>query len=170
MFVSDTRAKRSVDAGWNPVQPPPIEGLSLHEVKNVVYQNGVLTELFRPEWFPDAFHVGHIVQVSLLPGRTTQWHRHHTQRDIVFPVRGTIRIGFYDDRESSPTRGASFVMTFNLMRPRYVHIPPGVWHALKNIGPDEGGYVVINDVPFDYDTPDDWLPADGAGAIPVVLD
>jgi dTDP-4-dehydrorhamnose 3,5-epimerase len=168
--IEETRAKQTLTADWNAVGPPPIEGLYLRDVKNVVYQNGVLTELFRPEWFDCEFSVRHVVHVSLLPGRTTQWHRHHEQRDIVFPVRGTIRMGFYDARESSTTVGSGFVTNFNLVRPRYVYIPPGVWHSLKNIGPDEAVYVVINDVAFDYEKPDDWVLPAGADAIPVRLD
>lgn len=168
--IVETQAKQSLDANWDPVLPSPIEGLYLKDVKNVVYQNGVLTELYRPEWFDGDFNVGHVVNVCLLPGRATQWHRHHEQRDIVFPVRGTIRMGFYDSRESSATFGKGMVVNFNLLRPRYVHIPPGVWHSLKNIGPDEAVYVVINDVPFDYEQPDDWLLPAGSDAIPVSLD
>ena len=166
----ETRAKQALDSNWDPVHPPPIEGVFLRDVKNVVYQNGVLTELYRPEWFDGDFPVGHVIIVTLLPNRVTQWHRHREQRDIVFPVRGTIRMGFYDSRESSATCGKGFAMNFNLMRPRYVHIPPGVWHSLKNIGPDEAHYVVINDLPFDYENPDDWLLPAGSDAIPVSLD
>lgn len=168
--MKELQAKQSLDANWDSVKPSPIDGLYLKDVKNVVYQNGVLTELYRPEWFDGEFEVGHIVNVILLPGRATQWHRHHQQRDIVFPVRGTIRMGFYDSRESSSTFGKSLVVNFNLLRPRYVFIPQGVWHSLKNIGSEEAVYVVINDVPFDYENPDDWLLPAGSDAIPVSLD
>ncbi len=164
------KAKPSLDANWDPIHPLPIDGLKLHEVKNVVYPNGVLTEIFRPEWLDGRFPVGHVVFVGLLPGLTTQWHRHHEQEDIVFPVRGTIRMGFYDSREDSPTRGKGCVLNFNLARPRYIYIPPGVWHALRNIGSEEAHYIVLNDRPFDYANPDDWLLPPGSEAIPVKLD
>ena len=134
--IPEFKASQTLDENWNPIKPLPIAGLELREVKNVIYRNGVLTELFRPEWFDDRFKVGHVVFVSLLPGLTTQWHRHHEQEDIVIPVRGTIRMGFYDSREDSPTRGKGCVLNFNLMRPRYIYIPPGVWHALRLCGVD----------------------------------
>ena len=170
--IEEIQAKQTVDENWDPLRPPPIDGLYLKEVKNVIYQNGVLTEIFRPEWFEDVdgFDVGHIVYVQLLPGRVTQWHRHREQRDLVFPVRGTIRMGFYDSREDSPTYGKGWVANFNLHRPRFVYIPQGVWHSLKNIGGDEAVYIVVNDVPFHYDKPDDWLLPAGSDAIPVSLD
>lgn len=169
-LIEEVQAKQTLDENWDPLRPSPIDGLYLKDVKNVIYQNGVLTELFRPEWFDADFNVGHIVHVQLLPGRVTQWHRHREQRDIVFPVRGTIRMGFYDSREDSPTCGKGWVVNFNLYRPRYVFIPQGVWHSLKNIGPEEAVYVVVNDVPFYYDKPDDWLLPAGSDAIPVSLD
>jgi dTDP-4-dehydrorhamnose 3,5-epimerase len=106
------------------------------------------------------------VHVSLLPGLVTQWHCHHVQRDIVCPVRGFLRIALYDARQDSPTQGKCFAMNFNLHRPRYLHIPPGVWHALKNVGTDEAVYIVLNDVPFDYESPDDWTLAQDSPALP----
>jgi dTDP-4-dehydrorhamnose 3,5-epimerase len=165
----ETQAKQTVTADWDAISPPPIDGLFVKDVKNVIYRNGTLTELFRSEWFED-FPVRHITHVSLIPGKTTQWHRHRNQRDIVFPVRGYVRMGFYDGREESPTYGKSFVMNFNVARPRYVYIPPGVWHSLRNISQDEAVYIVLNDVEFDYADPDDWLLPPGSVTIPVTLD
>ncbi len=164
------RARQTVDAQWNPVAAPPIDGLKFVDVKNHVYRGGVLTELYRPEWFEEGFPCEHVVMVGMLPGYTSKWHCHRVQRDIVFPVRGTIRMGFYDGREQSPTRGKGCVQDFDLLRPRYAVIPPGVWHALRNLTTSEAAYVVLNDVAFDYAEPDDWAPADGNAAIPVSLD
>ena len=62
------------------------------------------------------------------------------------------------------------MIDFHLMRPRYVYIPPGVWHSLRNIGTDEAAYVVLNDAEFDYENPDDWLLPSGSEAIRVTLD
>lgn len=166
----ERQAKQTVTADWNTISPPPIDGLFVKDVKNVIYRNGTLTELYRSEWFEDHFPVQHVTHVSIIPGKTTQWHRHRKQRDIVFPVRGYVRIGFYDGREDSPTYRESCVITFNLARPRYVYIPPGVWHSLRNVGTDEAVYIVLNDVVFDYEDPDDWLLPPGSEAIPVSLD
>lgn len=166
----ETRSKQTVTSEWNPVQPPPIDGVLLKEVKNVVYGKGVLTELFRDEWFEEAFPVRHVTLVTLLPGQTSQWHRHHQQRDIVFPIRGHIRIGLFDARENSPTQGEGMVMTFNLARPRCLYIPPGVWHSLRNIGHEDGSYIVLNDTLFDYAKPDDWVLPPDTDLIPVRMD
>lgn len=160
------RAEPSVTNTWDPLEPPPIDGVDISEVKNVVYGGGVLTELYRAEWFDDSFPVGHVVHVSLMPGQVTKWHCHKLQRDIVFPVCGTLRMGFHDGREASPTFGRSFAMNFDPRRPRYVHIPTGVWHCLKNVGAADAVYVVLNDLPYEYEAPDDWVLAADSPDIP----
>jgi dTDP-4-dehydrorhamnose 3,5-epimerase len=158
------------DHGWDPVAAPPIAGVFIRDVKSVVIRNGVLTELYRSDWFADDMAARHVTLVTLLPGHVSQWHAHREQRDIVFPIRGHIKAGLFDDRESSPTYRKSQTAVFNLHRPRYVFIPPGIWHALKNVGTDEAAYVVVNDRPYDYADPDDWLLPAGAADIPVNLD
>lgn len=172
---AERRGRSAVDGAWNPVAPIPIDGARLIEVKNVVYDRGQLTELFRSEWFDGSasdradFAVRHVTLVSLLPGEVSQWHRHREQRDIVFPVAGFIRIGLYDEREDSKTRGAGWTGMFSLTRPRALYIPPGVWHSLRNAGADIAAYVVLNDTEFRYAEPDDWVREAGSPEIPVVV-
>ncbi len=164
------QAKQSITRTWDPLKPPPIEGVEVVDVKNVVIKSGMLTELFRDEWFED-FPVRHVVMASMLPGATTNWHCHKKQGDIIFPVSGQIRVGLYDNREGSSTCNVGCTLNFNLHRPRYLVVPPGVWHALRNTNLAEpSSYVVINDVVYDYEAPDDWTLAPGAKEIPVSLD
>lgn len=164
------RSSQTITSTWDPIKPPPIDGVRMVDVKNVVFRSGVLTEIFRSDWF-EGFNVKHVVHVSLLPGSISQWHCHQEQLDIVFPVRGQIRIGLYDDRPDSATRGEGCVLDFNLHRPRYVFVPPGVWHSVKNADQaNEAAYLVCNDTLFDYEAPDDWTLAAGAAEIPVSLD
>lgn len=164
------QARQSITKTWDPLKPPPIDGVKVVDVKNVVLKSGLLTELFREEWVED-FPVRHVVLASMLPGATTNWHCHKKQGDIIFPVAGQIRIGLYDSRKNSPTCHMGCTLNFNLHRPRYIIVPPGVWHALRNTNTaDAASYVVINDVVYDYETPDDWTLAPGAPEIPVSLD
>lgn len=164
------QARQSVTKDWDPINPPPIDGLCVVDVKNVIYKGGVLTELFRSEWFED-FPIRHVIHVSMLAGETTQWHCHKQQRDIIFPVRGQIRIGFFDSRPNSPTMGEGCVLNFNLHRPRYVIVPPGVWHSLKNGNPaEDAAYIVLNDIVYKYEAPDDWTLVKDAPEIPISLD
>jgi dTDP-4-dehydrorhamnose 3,5-epimerase len=170
-LLQELQSPASLTATWDPLKPPDIHGVLIRDVKNVVYSKGALTELFRSEWFDAApFDVRHVTLVSLLPGQTTQWHRHRQQRDVVFPIVGTIRIGLFDPRADSPTLGKGMVVTFNLLRPRWLYIPPGVWHALRNVGAEDASYIVLNDTMFDYAAPDDWVLPAGSELIPVSLD
>ncbi len=111
------QADQSITNTWDPLRPLPIEGVKLVDVKNVVIKSGILTELFREEWFED-FPVHHVLFASVLPGATSNWHCHKKQSDIIFPVSGQIRIGLYGTREASPTHGAGCTINFNLHRPR----------------------------------------------------
>jgi len=167
--LAEAQARPSITADWNPLREAPITGVRVCDVKNVVYRNGALTEIYRPEWFAGEFNVQHVILATILPGEMSQWHCHHQQKDIIFPIRGFIRIGLYDARPDSPTFGISHVQTFHLQRPRYVCVPTGVWHALRNIGHEEAQYIVLNDLPYEYEHPDDWTLPAGAPAIPVSL-
>jgi dTDP-4-dehydrorhamnose 3,5-epimerase len=166
----ERRARQTVTHDWNPIEPVGIHDVQIQEVKNVIYSRGVLTEIYRQEWFKDHFTVRHVTLVHLLPGETSQWHRHHEQKDIIFPVGGFIRIGIYDGRVDSVSFGKSIVQTFNPSRPRFVYVPPGIWHSLRNIGPEQASYIVLNDTEYNYENPDDWVLPPNSTAIPVKLD
>jgi dTDP-4-dehydrorhamnose 3,5-epimerase len=170
MHESARRAPPTMSHDWLPVGQPTIQGLQIREVRNVVYRNGVLTELFRSEWFDPPFSVAHAVYVAMLPQSSSTWHCHAHQQDVLFPVQGQLRLGFYDDREDSPTYRTSLVVNASIMRPTYVVVPPGVWHALRNPTHEAAAYVVFNDQPYVYDAPDDWILPVGADAIPCSLD
>lgn len=170
MLQQARRAAQTVTSEWVPVRDVGIAGVTLREVKNVVIRNGVVTELFRPEWFDPPQPVGHVTFVTLLPGRMTAWHCHRAQNDIIFTVRGHLRIGLYDDRPDSPTYRASMVLHASPLRPGYVTVPAGVWHAVKNLSDGDSAYVVLSDVPYRYEEPDDWIIPEGSDAIPVSLD
>src|SRR5687768_9662977 len=124
MLEQATRAPSTMTEKWQPTGQTRIEGVESHEIKNVVFRNGVLTELYRDEWFDPPLTVRHIVYVSMLPGTISTWHCHRTQRDIIFPVQGQFRIGLYDDRSSSPTYRATAVLNAGIVRPSYHLVPP----------------------------------------------
>lgn len=64
--LQESRSRSSVTAQWDPAQPVDIDGVFVRDVKNVVYSRGMLTELFRAEWFADAeFTVRHVTLVTL---------------------------------------------------------------------------------------------------------
>ncbi len=170
--LNEKRAKQTVDPSWNPILAPTqaIEGVRIVEIKNLVIRGGTLTEIYRPEWFDGIMKVEHVTHVTSLPGFQSKWHCHHDQSDVIFVVGGYFRAGLYDARSDSPTRGHSFVANLHLMRPQALLVPPGVWHALRNVGNTEAAYIVLNDLPYHYENPDDWILPAGASEIPVSLE
>jgi dTDP-4-dehydrorhamnose 3,5-epimerase len=163
------RAVQTVDKDWQPVGREMIAGVQSREIKNVVIRSGVLTELFRPEWFTP-YEVRHAVHMALLPDAESSWHVHRRQTDIIVAVRGQLRIGLYDDRHNSPTYRKFNLVHASVMRPTLFYVPPGVWHAIRNATNEESAYVVFNDEPYNYEEPDDWTVPVGAEQIPHRLD
>ena len=146
--------------------PDLIAGLRLKVATNVVARNGVVTELWRPEWLGEDTRPAHIVHVTLAPFSETNWHCHKIQHDLLFIVRGLVKIAFYDDREDSETYCRLNVLPFSHLRPTLIRIPPGVWHVLKNFGGEEAAYVTMNDRTYCYEDPDDWRLPPGDSALP----
>jgi dTDP-4-dehydrorhamnose 3,5-epimerase len=77
-----------------------------------------------------------------------------------------FQIAFYDDREDSKTYRKLNVLPFSDLRPTLIYIPPGIWHALKNMRAEDGGFVTMNDQPFCYEDPDDWRLPPGNASLP----
>jgi dTDP-4-dehydrorhamnose 3,5-epimerase len=153
-----------------PVGKQQIAGVQVKEMKNVVIRSGILTECFRPEWFDSEVHAAHVVYMAVLPGGLSSWHCHQRQTDVIVPVRGQLRIGLYDDRPESPTHGTFSLLNVSVARPVALRVPPVVWHAIKNPTGEEAAYIVVNDQPFNYSEPDDWILPPGSDAIPYRLD
>jgi dTDP-4-dehydrorhamnose 3,5-epimerase len=144
----------------------PIPGLVFHDVRSVPTKSGVVTELWRPEWMGAETRTAHVVYVAIVGFGETNWHCHKVQNDLLFVVRGHLKIAFYDDREHSTGYKQLLVLPFSAARPTLIAIPPGVWHALRNAGPEEAAFVTMNNRPFDYENPDDWRLPVGEGTLP----
>ena len=166
MVANAQKAKQTITAEGRLVIPDLIDGVRLKEVQNVVARNGVVTELWRPEWLGGDIRPAHVVHVTLAAFSETNWHCHKIQNDLLFVVRGLIKIALYDDRERSPTYRRLNVIPFSHTRPTLVNVPPGIWHCLKNLGGDEAAYVTLNDTPFCYESPDDWRLPPGDASLP----
>jgi dTDP-4-dehydrorhamnose 3,5-epimerase len=164
------QAAQTVTADWQPVNPTPIHGVEIKEIRNVVIRSGILTECYRPEWFEDPFHAGHVVYMSLMAGGVSSWHCHRRQKDVIVPVSGQLRIGLFDDRPDSPTFRCFKMLHTSVARPTAIRVPPLVWHAIKNPTNKPAAYIVVNDLPYNYEDPDDWTLPHGSNAIPHTLD
>ena len=150
-----------------------IDGVKTKELKVIPDGRGRLMEILRAddEIFPG---FGQVYLTTTLPGVVKAWHLHHHQTDNVACVFGMIRLGLFDDRAGSPTKGMVNEFFLGVHRPLLVQIPPFVYHGWKCISPEEA--LIVNTVtkPYNYRDPDehrldahspevpfDWATKDG---------
>jgi dTDP-4-dehydrorhamnose 3,5-epimerase len=146
---------------WSAVNVPAIDGVVVKEIANVLATNGYLTEVWRPDWQMDGQPAGHVVQRVYDAGAASAWNAHARATDRLFCALGRVQVSLFDGRRSSPTFSARADFHIGAERPAVIVVPPGVWHAVRNIG--SGPSVVINviDRAYDYDDPDVYrLPLD----------
>jgi dTDP-4-dehydrorhamnose 3,5-epimerase len=158
-----TQDGQSVTSSWT-VLREPIDGVLLHEVRNVLKDNGWITELYRGDWALDAGPVDQVFQVTLEPGGVSAWHCHRHTTDRLFVTSGTVKVVLYDHREDSPTRGTISVYRLGERRPGLLLVPPEVWHGVQNVGSEKASMVNLVDRAYAYESPDHWrVPSDHPG-------
>jgi dTDP-4-dehydrorhamnose 3,5-epimerase len=164
--VAGVRDAPSVDSQGRLPDAALIHGVEVRELANVLMENGSLTEIFRADWLPGPV-VRHVFQRLLPSGKVSAWHAHATTIDRLFCGYGTVRITLYDGRAESPTHGRANVFRTGRERPQLITVPPGVWHAVVNIGAGDALLINAASEPYDHSQPDHWRLAPGSGEIPV---
>ena len=106
-------------------------------------ERGWLAELFREDEI-DAAVMPAMAYVSMTqPGVARGPHEHAEQTDyFCFIGPSNFKVYLWDAREDSPTRGVKQVVYSGVDNPMMMIVPPGVVHAYKNIGTDNG--IVFN--------------------------
>jgi dTDP-4-dehydrorhamnose 3,5-epimerase len=164
-----TRDRQTVAGTDRPARPTAIAGVQLVDLGNVTTRSGSLIELFRADWSSSDVAPTQVNWVQLKVGGVTDWHRHELQNDRLVGVSGSIRLALWDDRPNSPTRGASMTVQFSAEAPVLAIVPPGVWHALRNLGAEPAGYLNVIDQTYDYSRPDNWRLQPGTPGVPDIL-
>ena len=131
--IDGQRDDPSVDAQGRLPTAELIAGVEVRELANMLLENGSLTEIFRDDWQAGSA-ARHVFQRLVRPGQASAWHAHSETMDRLFCGYGTVRITLYDGRANSPTHGRANVFRTGRERPQLITIPPGVWHAVVNIG------------------------------------
>ena len=161
--VKDAQLVRS---DWTDANAVAIDGVTARLVTNVLTDNGYLTEIWRDEWDVPGRPVRHIFQRVVEPGPPGDWHAHAHTTDRLFCAFGRLAVALYDSRRRSATHGAVATYRVGAHRPALITVPPGVWHAVKNIGSTPALFVNAVDDPYHYEDPDHRrLPA-GSPEIP----
>ena len=156
------RDAQSITADWQPLQPL-IDGVVVREVRNVIKDNGYLTEVWREDWKLDACNVAQVFQVVLEPAAISAWHVHQRATDRLFANHGQLKIVLFDARAGSATERRINVFRCGTGRPMLIVVPPGVWHGVQNVGASPASLLNLPDRAYAYEAPDHWrLPADTA--------
>lgn len=137
-----------------------IDGVIIKELRVIPDERGHLMEMIRSD--DEVFEkFGQAYVTTTYPGVVKAWHMHRKQNDNVVCVRGMIKLGLYDGREYSPTRGEVMELFLGEHKPLLVHIPREVYHGWKCVGEEEAYVVNVPTELYDYRDPDEYrLPWD----------
>ncbi len=128
-----------------------IDGVVIKPLRAIPDDRGYLMEILRDD--DELFQqFGQVYITTCYPGVVKAWHAHRRQYDHVCCLRGTAKLGLYDDREGSPTRGQSDAIILGLVNPLLVQIPPLVWHGFTTVG---GEMILMLNIPTEHYVHDD---------------
>jgi dTDP-4-dehydrorhamnose 3,5-epimerase len=139
-----------------------IDGVEVRRLQVNADERGHLVEFFREDWEEYDPEPAMSYYSLSYPGVVRAWHRHRRgQIDHFVCPSGRIKVGVYDDREDSPTRGEVDQFVIGEHDQRMVRIPGACWHGFKVIGNDQALLVNMPTNLYDYDDPDEErLPPD----------
>jgi dTDP-4-dehydrorhamnose 3,5-epimerase len=145
---------------------PMIDGVVIRQAVTHPDERGTLTEIFSPAWTLSDEPLVYVYQVTIRPGQVKGFVLHRTYSDRLFFSLGTVKAVLYDDREESPTRGMLNELHFSEHNRGNLVIPPGVWHAMQNVGTTDALFVNCPTKPYDHADPDKWALPHGSDAVP----
>jgi len=139
-----------------------IEGVQTRQLRVNADERGHLVEIYRDDW--DVYDPDPSMSYYSMtyPGVVRAWHRHRRgQVDHFVCPRGRMKVGVYDDREGSSTRGEVDTFVIGEHDQMAVRIPGDCWHGFKAIGETPAFLVNFPTNLYDYDDPDEErLPYD----------
>jgi dTDP-4-dehydrorhamnose 3,5-epimerase len=124
-------------------RPGTIDGVLWYPLKKYHDQRGWLCELFRHDDIPAEFHPVMAYISMTVPGVARGPHEHEDQADyFCFLGPSSFKLYLWDARRSSPSFGVRQSVVVGQDNPMAVIIPPGVVHAYRNVGGENG--IVFN--------------------------
>lgn len=110
-----------------------IQGVEIKQLAKHADERGYLMELLRSD-DPIFTRFGQCYVSMNYPGVVRAWHYHKRQDDHFIVVKGMCRVGLYDMREGSPTRGEVNDFSLGDHNNILLKIPVGVVHGYKTLG------------------------------------
>lgn len=143
-----------------------IQGVKTRKLAVHCDDRGRLMEMLRADDPEMDVRFGQVYMTTAYPGVTKAWHYHKLQTDHFVCVKGMMRIGLYDDRENSPTKGLTNTFYIGVHNPMIIEIPNLVYHGFKCVSDEEAWVINIVTECYNYEDPDEFRLPPHNGPIP----
>jgi dTDP-4-dehydrorhamnose 3,5-epimerase len=138
-----------------------IDGVETRPAPVQVDDRGEITEIFNPAWGICPDPLVYVYQSIIRPHKAKGWVVHYEQYDRLFVSLGFLKIVLYDARSASPTHGLVQELHVSERNRALLVIPPGVFHAILNVGDVDALFVNLPTRPYRHENPDKYrLPLD----------
>lgn len=131
-----------------------IQNVEIHRQVTQHDDRGSLTEIFTP---PDFKTLGCFYTVSIYPNKIKGWAVHYEQTDRYFFYSGNAKLVLFDNRKNSSTYRMINELYFNETNRSLVIVPPGIYHAVQNIGLSEVLFFNFSSHPYQHHDPDKYI-------------
>lgn len=132
-----------------------IQGVEIKQLARHADERGFLMELLRSD--DSIFTKFGQCYVSMnYPGVIRAWHWHEKQDDFFVVVKGMIKVGLYDMREGSPTRGEVGEFYLGDNNNIMLKIPVGVVHGYKTVGTEPSLLINFPSELYNPQEPDEY--------------
>ena len=132
-----------------------IQGVEVKQLTPRADERGFLMELLRSD---DAIFTkfGQCYVSMNYPGVIRAWHWHKKQDDFFVVMKGMIKVGLYDMREGSPTRGEVGEFYLGDNNNIMLKIPVGVVHGYKTVGTEPSLLINFPSEVYNPEEPDEY--------------
>ncbi len=131
-----------------------IQGVEVKRLTRHADERGYLMEILRSD--DEIFNKFGQCYVSMnYPNVIRAWHWHQKQDDHFVVVKGMIKVGLYDMREGSPTRGEVNEFYLGENNNIVLKIPVGVAHGYKTVGVEPSLLVNFPSEAYNREEPDE---------------
>ncbi len=131
-----------------------IQGVEVKRLTRHADERGYLMEILRSD--DEIFNKFGQCYVSMnYPNVIRAWHWHQKQDDHFVVIKGMIRVGLFDLREGSPTRGEVNEFYLGENNNIVLKIPVGVTHGYKTVGVEPSLLVNFPSEVYNPEQPDE---------------
>lgn len=135
-----------------------LPGVRVRDLKKLPDDRGFFVELLRKDW-KELSEGDVFVQSNMsmsYPGIIRAWHRHaRGQVDYFIVLRGALKVGIYDDRENSETRGQLDEVVLSSEKLQILRVPGYYWHGSKTVSSERSLLLYFVTRLYDYENPDE---------------